>query len=320
MKTPDLPQNEQERLSTLQSLTILDSAPDERFDRLTRIAIKLFDVPVALVSIVDKNRQWFKSCQGIDITETSRELSFCGHAILGDGAFVVEDTHKDERFIDNPLLIGQKHIRFYAGYPIRYLDGSKLGTLCIKDVRPRHFSDEDRALLKDLATIVEHEIQAVELATMDELTGILNRRGFNMSAAKSLSICRRGGLPVALAFLDLNEFKPINDKFGHAEGDKALRQFATILDDVGRDSDIVARMGGDEFVILLVDADQKAVDEVMKRFSKQVEASNKQRELAHDITFSYGVVLMDSDKHQGIEDLLSEGDALMYKRKRKQSR
>ena len=114
MKTPDLPQNEQERLSTLQSLTILDSAPDERFDRLTRIAIKLFDVPVALVSIVDKNRQWFKSCQGIDITETPRELSFCGHAILGDGAFVVEDTHKDERFIDNPLLIGQKHIRFYS--------------------------------------------------------------------------------------------------------------------------------------------------------------------------------------------------------------
>lgn len=142
MKTPDLPHNEQERLSTLKSLTIFDSAPDERFDRLTRIAIKLFDVPVALVSIVDKNRQWFKSCQGLDITETPRDLSFCGHAILGDGAFVVEDTHEDDRFVDNPLLIGQKHIRFYAGYPIRYLDGSKLGTLCIKDVEPRHFSED----------------------------------------------------------------------------------------------------------------------------------------------------------------------------------
>lgn len=315
MKTPDLPHNEQERLSTLHSLTILDSAPDERFDRLTRIAIKLFDVPVALVSIVDENRQWFKSCQGLDITETPRNLSFCGHAILGDDAFVVEDTHEDPRFIDNPLLIGQKHVRFYAGYPIRYLDGSKLGTLCIKDVKPRQFSTEERELLKDLATIVEHQIQAIELATLDDLTGILNRRGFNLSAEKSLSICKRGGLPVALVFFDLNEFKPINDKFGHAEGDKALREFANQLDDVGRDSDIVARMGGDEFVILLVDAEQNAVDEVMNRFSKRIEASNNQRALAYDITFSYGIVLMDTDKHQSIADLLSEGDALMYKRK-----
>jgi diguanylate cyclase (GGDEF)-like protein len=316
MKTPDLPQNEQERLSTLNSLTILDSAPDERFDRLTRIAVKLFDVPVALVSIVDKNRQWFKSCQGLDITETPRDLSFCGHAILGEGAFVVEDTYQDERFVDNPLLIGQKHIRFYAGYPIRYLDGSKLGTLCIKDVKPRAFTEEDRRLLRDLATIVEHEIQAVELATMDELTGILNRRGFNMSAEKSLNICKRGALPVALVFLDLNEFKPINDKFGHAEGDKALQQFASVLDEVGRDSDIVARMGGDEFVILLVDADKKAVDQVMKRFSQQIESCNEQQALGYDITFSYGIVLFDPAKHMTINDLLSEGDALMYKRKK----
>jgi len=316
MKTPDLPENEQERLATLNSLTILDSAPDERFDRLTRIAVKLFDVPVALVSIVDKNRQWFKSCQGLDITETPRDLSFCGHAILGEGAFVVEDTHQDERFVDNPLLIGQKHIRFYAGYPIRYLDGSKLVTLYIKDVKPRAFTEEDRQLLRDLATIVEHEIQAVELATMDELTGILNRRGFNMSAEKSLNICKRGALPVALVFLDLNEFKPINDKFGHAEGDRALQQFASVLDDVGRDSDIVARMGGDEFVILLVDADKKAVDQVMKRFSQQIERCNEQQALGYDITFSYGIVLFDPAKHVTINDLLSEGDALMYKRKK----
>lgn len=316
MKTPDLPQNEQERLSTLKSLTILDSAPDERFDRLTRIATKLFDVPVALVSLVDKNRQWFKSCQGLDITETPRDISFCGHAILGDGAFVVEDAHNDERFIDNPLLIGQKHIRFYAGYPIRYLDGSKLGTLCIKDVKPRQFSEDDRQLLKDLATIVEHEIQAVELATMDELTGILNRRGFNMSAEKSLNICKRGALPVALVFLDLNEFKPINDKFGHAEGDKALQLFASILDDVGRDSDIVARMGGDEFVILLVDADKNAVDEVMKRFSQQIQRCNEQQALGYHITFSYGIVLFEPEKHATIDELLSEGDALMYERKK----
>ncbi len=316
MKTPALPEDEHERLATLTSLTILDSAPDERFDRLTRIAVKLFNVPVALVSIVDKNRQWFKSCQGLDMIQTPRHISFCGHAILGDGAFVVEDTHNDERFVDNPLLIGQQHIRFYAGYPIRYLDGTKLGTLCIKDSIPRQFSDEDRLILRDLATIVEHEIQAVELATLDDLTGISNRRGFNMSAEKSLKICKRGSLPVALVFLDLNEFKPINDKFGHAEGDKALQLFASLLDEVGRDSDIVARVGGDEFVILLVDADKKAVDEVMKRFSQKIEHCNKQQQLGYDITFSYGIVLFDPKKHDSIADLVSEGDEIMYKRKK----
>lgn len=137
-----------------------------------------------------------------------------------------------------------------------------------------------------------------------------------MSAEKSLNICKRGGLPVALVFLDLNKFKPINDKFGHAEGDKALQQFASVLDEVGRDSDIVARMGGDEFVILLVDAGKKAVDQVMKRFSQQIENCNEQQELGYDITFSYGIVLFDPVKHATIMDLLSEGDALMYKRKK----
>lgn len=137
-----------------------------------------------------------------------------------------------------------------------------------------------------------------------------------MSAEKSLNICKRGALPVALVFLDLNEFKPINDKFGHAEGDRALQQFASVLDDVGRDSDIVARMGGDEFVILLVDADKKAVDQVMKRFSQQIERCNEQQALGYDITFSYGIVLFDPAKHVTINDLLSEGDALMYKRKK----
>lgn len=123
MQIPAKPVDEESRIVTLRSLNLLDTDRDERFDRLTRLALHVFEVPVALVSLVDENRQWFKSCQGANLTETDRDVSFCGHAILGDEAFVIEDTHQDPRFADNPLVIGEPHIRFYAGYPIRYLDG-----------------------------------------------------------------------------------------------------------------------------------------------------------------------------------------------------
>ena len=123
MKTPELPADERTRLEILRSLKILDTLPEERFDRLTRLARKLFDVPIALVSLVDVNRQWFKSSAGLDATETPREISFCGHAILGDDILVVSDTQLDERFHDNPLVTGGPAIRFYAGCPLTGANG-----------------------------------------------------------------------------------------------------------------------------------------------------------------------------------------------------
>jgi GAF domain-containing protein len=137
MIEPETPANEQVRLDSLQSLDILDSPAEERFDRLTRLAKRIFDVPIALVSIVDQNRQWFKSCVGLDVSETPRDISFCGHAILGNEVFVVTDTAEDPRFDDNPLVVNDPFIRFYAGCPLKYTDGSMLGTLCIIDTRPR---------------------------------------------------------------------------------------------------------------------------------------------------------------------------------------
>nr|MDA3786514.1 GAF domain-containing protein [Deltaproteobacteria bacterium] len=143
MQKPPLSPDESARLETLQSLKILDTAPDERFDRLTRIAKRLFRVPIALVSLVDENRQWFKSVIGLSVSETSRDISFCGHAILGDEIFIIPNTTKDERFADNPLVLDDPHIRFYAGYPLKAPNGRKLGTLCILDQQPRDFTWED---------------------------------------------------------------------------------------------------------------------------------------------------------------------------------
>ncbi|MBD3635419.1 MAG: sensor domain-containing diguanylate cyclase [Methylophaga sp.] len=317
MLTPDKPADEEERIATLRSLNLLDSERDERFDRLTRLALHVFEVPIALVSLVDENRQWFMSCQGISVTQTDRDISFCGHAILGDDAFVIQDTHQDPRFADNPSVIGEPFVRFYAGYPIRYLNGKKLGTLCLVDSKPRHFSERERLILQDLARIVEHEIHAVQLATIDELTEIPNRRGFFASANQALSLCRRQKLPVSLVFIDLNKFKPINDRFGHAEGDRALKSFADMLRQVCRQTDIAARLGGDEFALLLPNANESDVDKILLRFAAMVEQANREQTLDYKITYSHGLVHFDADKHQGLEDLLAEGDQLMYLRKHK---
>jgi GAF domain-containing protein len=208
LKKPEIPQDEQARLEMLRSLNILDTLPEERFDLLTRMAKRMFGVSIALVSLVDENRQWFESHIGLDASETSRDISFCGHAILGNEAFIIPNAMEDQRFADNPLVSGFPNIRFYAGCPLD-LNGHKLGTLCIIDEKPRSFEKEHIQALKDLASMVERELAAVQLATLDELTNISNRRGFLALAQHSLSLCARQRIPAALVFLDLDKFKPI---------------------------------------------------------------------------------------------------------------
>lgn len=162
MLKPAIPPDEAQRIATLNELNILDTPAEERFDRITRIAKHTLDVPIALISLVDTNRQWFKSCQGLDATETSRDISFCGHAILGDEAFIIPDALLDSRFADNPLVTGVPHIRFYAGQPLKASNGSSLGTLCIIDRKPRQLSQSERGCLRDLGTLVENELNSLD--------------------------------------------------------------------------------------------------------------------------------------------------------------
>ena len=312
MKKPDTPHDEETRLRTLRSLNILDTPAEERFDRLTRLAKRMFGVPIALVSLVDEDRQWFKSCVGLSASETPRDISFCGHAILGNEIFIISDATKDERFADNPLVLNDPNIRFYAGCPLRYLDGSKLGTLCIIDTAPRRLGEEDLEAFKDLAELAERELAAVQLATLDDLTRISNRRGFALLAQNSLNICARQGVPASLVFFDLNGFKLINDKFGHAEGDRALIAFADQMRSAFRDSDVFARLGGDEFVVLLTSTSTELAADIVARFRQSVEAYNQAANRGYDISFSDGIVTVESDQPHSIETLLSRADSLMY--------
>lgn len=152
------PLNEEKRLSRLRSYEILDSTPEESFDRVTKLAVAWFKVPFALVSLVDENRQWFKSCIGADAKETDRDLAFCSHAILQDSVMIIPDATKDERFRGNPLVTGEMHIRFYAGCPLITTDGYKVGTLCVIDQQPRDFTDADGVVLASLAALVIDEM------------------------------------------------------------------------------------------------------------------------------------------------------------------
>lgn len=315
VRKPGIPADEEIRLQNLRALNLLDTAPEERFDRLTRTARRLFGVPIALLSLVDENRQWFKSNVGLEVAETSRDISFCGHAILGEELFIVPDALADERFADNPLVLNEPHIRFYAGALLRGPDGRKLGTFCVIDHQPRNFGQDDIEALEDLAGMVERELTAIDMATVDELTGIPNRRGFMLLAQQSLNFCRRQKSPAALVFIDLDKFKFINDRFGHREGDLALRAFAGLITTVCRCSDTLARLGGDEFVALLPTTTAELAHSVVTRLNEELVRYNQRAKRGYEISFSHGIVEMSRDKHPTIEALLADGDALMYQTK-----
>ncbi|WP_372964244.1 GAF domain-containing protein [Marinobacter sp.] len=165
MKIPEHPANEAQRLSALEASQLLDTPPEDRFDRITRLAARLFDVPICLISLVDKDRQWFKSRYGLGVRETARDISFCGHAILGAEPFVVENALDNEDFADNPLVTGEPNIRFYAGAPLADRHGNRLGTLCLMDKTSRDFSSDDLQSLRDLADIVEREFAYQKVGT-----------------------------------------------------------------------------------------------------------------------------------------------------------
>lgn len=316
MQAPATPANEVERLHVLRALAILDTQAEERFDRLTRIATRMFNVPISLVTLVDSNRQWFKSCMGLQVKETPRDISFCGHAILGNDAFVINDASKDPRFSDNPLVTGVPHIRFYAGQPIRTTHGFKIGTLCLIDSQPREFPARDVEDLTDLACMVENELAAIELATMDELTDINNRRGFTMLTEKYLNYFTRHHVFASLVFLDLNGFKLINDTYGHDEGDRALQTFGKALKQVGRTSDIFARLGGDEFVVLLANTRQHEAHIYIQRLVTHLDTLRQQQRQPYKISFAQGIVEFDPQLPKSVEQLLLEGDGLMYQLKK----
>ncbi|RDU96274.1 GGDEF domain-containing protein [Trinickia dinghuensis] len=316
MQKPAHPSNEAARIALLRSLDILDTPPEERFDRLTRLAKRLFDVPISSVSLVDSDRQWFKSCIGLSVTETPRDISFCGHTILDDDLFVIEDAQADPRFSDNPLVTGSLGVRFYAGCPLTLHQDIKVGAFCIVDTKPRTFDAEERGLLRDLGRIAERELEVLQLAATDDLTGLSNRRGFEALGHHLLQLCKRARSRASMLFFDLNGFKQINDDHGHTEGDLALVGFADVLRESMRETDVLARLGGDEFVALVVGAEQGAEAQIIERVRTGVERYNRAQQRGYELNFSVGVAPVDETKQPSIAELIAIADHAMYANKR----
>ena len=311
-----IPFDEAERLEALRGLNVLDTEAEERFDRLTRLARRLFDVPICLISLVDADRQWFKSCIGLSQSETRRDISFCGHAIMQADIFVIEDAHEDPRFADNPLVTGEPHIRFYAGYPLTLSNGHRVGTLCIIDRMARHFEPEAYRDLEDLGKLVVSELEAVQTATLDPLTGLSNLRGFELLAKQCLAKCQRQQQDATLFFLDLDYFKEINDRFGHQEGNSALAAFACLLKEAFREYDVIARIGGDEFVALVShERSMSPAAGILSRLRQNLARHNIDTPIGYQLEFSCGTARFDAMLPSSLERLLKDADIHMYREK-----
>ncbi|MEZ5179135.1 MAG: diguanylate cyclase [Acidimicrobiales bacterium] len=181
MRSAEVPADEADRLAALRALAVLDTPPDPVHDRLARLASVALEAPIALVTLIDEDRQWVKARVGVDLESTPRDVAFCAHAIVepDEGPFVVPDTAGDDRFHDNPFVVGEPHVRFYAGQPVRSPDGHRIGTLCVMDVVPRTLSDQQRSVLVELAALVEDQLAQPSLTGLiEELEASSGQRSF----------------------------------------------------------------------------------------------------------------------------------------------
>lgn len=291
-----VPKNEQSRLRTLSGYAILDSEAEQSYDDLTYLAANLCGTPVALVSLVDETRLWFKSHKGLALSQTPRAFSFCAHAILNpDNLLVVEDASKDPRFASNPLATGDALIRFYAGAPLVTRNGEALGTICVLDRQPRSLDEPALQALRCLARQVMAQLELrkslntlencqkeldrinagpASQSTIDELTQLHNRPAFQETLNLEWERTFRYSTPLSLLMIDIDYFKSFNDEFGHPAGDQALRQVASILEDNARLCDMVARCGDNEFAIILPATDSKGALQIAERMRTTIEAEN----------------------------------------------
>jgi diguanylate cyclase (GGDEF)-like protein len=307
--------HEAARLRTLEDLDILDSPNEEAFDRITRLARKLFDVPVAIVSFIDGHRQWYKSHQGVERTEVPRGDSFCRYVMAYGTPLVVPDARLDPRFSQNPYVRTDQGVRFYAGFPLQISGGNTLGTLCLVDVMPRDFGRDQLEIMRDLAHMVTDELQLRLCADRDSLTGVSTRRAFKEEAGRMVALAIRHHHPLSVISLDLDYFKHTNDALGHAAGDRVLTKTVARCAALLRESDVIGRLGGEEFSILLPGTDQAGAVEVAEKLRSAIEANEIQLDnKVIKTTASFGVAAINSAARD-IESLLEHADKALYEAK-----
>jgi diguanylate cyclase (GGDEF)-like protein len=304
---------ERKRLDVLRSYSILDTEPEEAFDRITRLVKNVLQMPMVAISLIDHDRQWFKSRQGIEANQTRRDMSFCHHAIQGDGPLIVPDASTDPRFANNPLVLAKPYIRSYFGSPLRTKDGYKIGTLCSMDTKVRHLSELQIGILDDLAKLVVDELELRLLASTDSLTGALNRRSFDSETNREIERANRYGKDLSCAVIDIDHFKLINDSYGHSVGDAMLQRVVSLFRSELRTSEYIGRIGGEEFAIIFPETPLVEAVQIAERIRKLLAATIIEVS-GHTIlvTASFGLSGCPATK---IDELLHQADVAMYQAK-----
>ncbi|PTE10212.1 sensor domain-containing diguanylate cyclase [Mesorhizobium helmanticense] len=302
------------RLQALDRFDILDTPREASFDRITRLIRTVLDVPIAIVSVIDRHRQWYKACEGLSTGEAERKDTFCRHTVLMDGPLIVRDATKDPRFADNPHVRNDPHIRFYAGVPLRTRDGHNIGSVCAIGYKPREFGSLETAILQDFSDLVMDQLEMRQHASSDALTGVLSRRAFMEQGRRAFALAKRQRFDLSCIVFDVDHFKSVNDTFGHAVGDEVLSGVARRCGAALRDVDIFGRVGGEEFAILMYSS-RKGALESAERLRGAIEAMK----LAHGtveiaVTASLGVAPLDSTI-SSLHDLIERADTAMYSSK-----
>jgi diguanylate cyclase (GGDEF)-like protein len=306
---------EAERLAALRRYNVLDTAPEESFDRITRLAKTVLQTPTVLVSLIAEDRQWFKSRQGFSATEMPRSLSFCAHAIQQEAPLIVPNALEHPLFRDNPLVIGAPHIRFYIGVPLRTHDGHNIGTLCAIDTRPRELSTDQISALRDLAGLVVDEIEFCQIATTDSLTGALTRRGFEIEIDREMNRIHRYQGEFSLIAVDIVQFQASNDHDDHAPGDLVLQTVVGFIIKDLRTIDFVGRVGSSEFVIALPETSFEGAQVVVDRLQrKAAELAMPHTVRNVRVTISFGISNYDPTDNKW-ETMLVRADAALKEAK-----
>ena len=306
---------ESDRLGALDRYDILDTPPEEAFDRITRLTRNVFDMPMSVISLIDGHRQWFKSRQGFEACETGRDTALCNYTIREARPLIIPDTLADPLYSEHPAVIGEPHVRFYAGVPLRVSGGHAIGTLCTFDSVPRAFSSEQSDMLQDLASIVLSELELRTLLMEDSLTGALSRRAFRDEATRASALAVRHGHNLSLVMFDLDHFKSINDKNGHHIGDRVLKACVRAVQGALRKADSVGRVGGEEFAILLPHTNRDDAMVVAEKVRQAI--ASVEIHAAHGpipISASFGIATLQRNACD-IDELLRRADTAMYEAK-----
>ena len=303
------------RLAALDRYRVLDTPVAAPFEKITALVKDIMNVPICAVSLIDRERQWFKSVQGLSVKETDRSISFCTHAIKRDVPFLVPDAQLDPLFAENPLVVGDPFIRSYAGAQLRSPDGYNVGALCVIDIVPRTYSEPQLAILSSFAALVVDELELRLIAERDLLTGALTRRGFITTVENEIRLSQAGDRTATLVILDIDHFKRVNDRFGHLAGDEVLKAVVELCESELADTASFGRIGGEEFAILLPEIGERDACAKIEAIRRGIERLLIPVAGGIRVTASFGVAELDGDIARSNE-WLGKADEALYVAKR----